>query len=319
MQASELEYWILQIVKRVERSEAIEDFRIEAKGVWPDDYAKAARQLAGHCNAAHGEPVLWIIGLDEQKGVKGAEQVAFQNWWPQVRAQYDQLAPSLLRDQIVHVGDKTVVALLFDTERAPFVVKNPQYGQAAAGPIAREVPWREATSVRSARREDLLCLLVPLVRLPQAEVLDARLLWRYGGLEWELRLEVYFYLASHKPVSIPFHLCAAAFSIAPLGTVKFPNLLMKRAHSVRDLHGSPAIIEGGSEVRLEGPGLALRAASLPQSSQRIEPGTVPDHTAIADYVVRLRFAGEARGLVLSGQVEPVSGDHQFNNRKELTA
>jgi hypothetical protein len=36
-------------------------------------------------------------------------------------------------------------ALLFDTSRRPFVVKNPVYGNVNGGPVAFEVPWREGT------------------------------------------------------------------------------------------------------------------------------------------------------------------------------
>lgn len=53
----------------------------------------------------------------------------------------------------------TVTALVFETNRAPFVVRNKHYGQTNAGPIEREVPWREGTSIRSATRADLLMVL----------------------------------------------------------------------------------------------------------------------------------------------------------------
>jgi hypothetical protein len=48
---------------------AIEDDRVELKADWPDA-EKAARRVAGHANASGGGSVLWIIGLDEQRGAR---------------------------------------------------------------------------------------------------------------------------------------------------------------------------------------------------------------------------------------------------------
>ena len=61
-------------------------------------------------------------------------------------------------------------ALYFETDRAPFVVKNQE-----GGTIQREVPWREATGVKSATRSQLLRLLSPLQRLPSLEVIGGTL------------------------------------------------------------------------------------------------------------------------------------------------
>jgi hypothetical protein len=55
-------------------------------------------------------------------------------------------------------GDKTLVALWFETDRAPFVVKNPE-----GGAITREVTWREGTAIRSATRE-ISCDSSPLLQ-----------------------------------------------------------------------------------------------------------------------------------------------------------
>ena len=57
MRIHEIETWVLQIVERVESEQPIEDSRIELKSDWIDP-AKAARQLAGHANAAHGDTLL---------------------------------------------------------------------------------------------------------------------------------------------------------------------------------------------------------------------------------------------------------------------
>ncbi len=55
-------------------------------------------------------------------------------------------------------GSVIVVAMLFETDRAPFVVKNPAYGTVGGDPVSLEVPWREGATTRSARRRDLLRL-----------------------------------------------------------------------------------------------------------------------------------------------------------------
>ena len=91
---------------------------------------------------------------------------------PKVQAQFDGIAPAM-EDFLVPYDGQTLVALLFETSGAPFVVRNPMFGKPGGGPISRETPWREGTSIRSATRTDLIRLLVPLQRLPSVEVLEA--------------------------------------------------------------------------------------------------------------------------------------------------
>ena len=59
-----------------------------------------------------------------------------------------------------------VLALHFATDRAPYVVKCPSSGRSEL-----EVPWRRGTRTRSARRHELLKLLLPAVSTPDATVL----------------------------------------------------------------------------------------------------------------------------------------------------
>ena len=172
MKSSQLETWVLEICDRVKRNEPIEDQRVELKAEWTTDFDKTARQLAGHLNAARSENVLWIIGLDEKLGPIGASLENLADWLPQVSKRFEGLAPEILCDLNVPIDGKTIVALLFCGDRVPFVVTNPVGG----GHISREVPWREGTAVRSARRSDLLRLLVPIQGMPNVEVLSATLL-----------------------------------------------------------------------------------------------------------------------------------------------
>ncbi|HKA22780.1 MAG TPA: hypothetical protein VKN18_31200, partial [Blastocatellia bacterium] len=140
MRIHEIEYWALNVLDRIKRHQPIEDSRVELKATWPDP-KKAARRIAGHANAARGEPILWLIGVDEGAGtVPGIEFIEFASWYDTVKSAFDELAPEPVSINIPSDG-VTIAGLYFETDRAPFVVKNSE-----GGTIQREVPWREATS-----------------------------------------------------------------------------------------------------------------------------------------------------------------------------
>ena len=64
--------------------------------------ALAARKIAGHANAARGEPILWIIGLDEDDHqVTGASDVELADWWAQATA---ALSPDVVSARPPEVG-----------------------------------------------------------------------------------------------------------------------------------------------------------------------------------------------------------------------
>lgn len=129
----------------------------------------------------------------------GVEASEFSNWWSGVRACFDELAPDV-QDLAVPVDGRTVVALLFETSRVPLVVRNAAFGQKDGGPVEREVPWREGTAVRSARRSDLLRILVPAVRRPDVMIMSCRVEYRSGQRNpeqretWSYRVELELYL-----------------------------------------------------------------------------------------------------------------------------
>ncbi len=205
--ASQLEEWVLSIIDRVRRQHPIEDARVELKTEWPDP-VKAARRIAGHANASGGEGILWVIGADEKKGaVDGAKQEELTEWWPRVRSLFDGMAPTLI-SLAVPAGGATVVGLLFETERLPFVVRNPD-----GGAITFEVPWRDGTGIRSARREDLIRLLVPRLQVPEFELLSGLLTADDATGWWALRLDLYVVPAGSGRIVLPFHKCRAVMSI----------------------------------------------------------------------------------------------------------
>lgn len=191
MRSAEIERWALEIARRVENQQPVEDSRVELKRAWPTNHANAARRIAGHANAARGETVLWLIGIDETGSVIGADYNEFSNWISQVESNFDQLAPRRHDVNVPTNSGQTIVAIAFETNRAPFVVKNPHFGSRANDPISLEVPWRDGTRVRSATRQELILILADTGSLP---VLLSELEWnmdiatRSGSNSWQYRV-----------------------------------------------------------------------------------------------------------------------------------
>lgn len=172
MQPHQLENLIMETADRVLARQPIEDSRIELKSKWLDDHHDAARQLAGLANASRGEPVIWIIGIDEKSHqIVGASDVELSRWWAQVESKFESTAPTMVLNRAPqHSSGVALVGLLFDASGRPFVVNNPKGGQ-----ITYEVPWRSGNSTRSAKRSDLIRILSPLSAVPRVDLLDATL------------------------------------------------------------------------------------------------------------------------------------------------
>ena len=151
MKIHEIEDWALRVIKKVRSGVSVEDSRTELKRQFTDP-EKAARRIAGHANSAGGEPILWIIGIDDKTGELFNVKDDIGNWWSSVQSRFDGLAPTL-RDVTISIEDKNLRALFFETDRRPFLVK------ASAIKPELEVPWRDGTRVRSANRNDLIQLL----------------------------------------------------------------------------------------------------------------------------------------------------------------
>ena len=64
MNSTQIESWALRIIDIVKKGQPNEDFLVELKRDWIDK-DKAARRIAGHANAARGENILWLIGVDD--------------------------------------------------------------------------------------------------------------------------------------------------------------------------------------------------------------------------------------------------------------
>lgn len=65
MRIQQVEEKVLNAVETVLAGGSVEDSRIECKSDWPS--VDKVRQLAGHANAARGETIIWIIGIDEKR------------------------------------------------------------------------------------------------------------------------------------------------------------------------------------------------------------------------------------------------------------
>lgn len=304
MRISDLEAWVIATYRILLGGGRVEDSRIELKATWPET-AKAARRLAGHLNSARGESVLWVIGLDEEKGVVPFAAAESKVWLEQVFRQFDSISPSVL-DVVIPTNEGPLVALLFSGERCPFVVKNPNFGQPGGGPISLEVPWRQSTAVRSASRMDLLSILVPASKLPHIEFLNAAVTAEESdgktsmageyvppGREvphcwWTVDVQLYVTPRSSELLVLPVHLATVSVhanqAAIAADDIRFGtpsrmsgNSFQSDSHTISTTHG---------EALLEGPGRLEVVASV-----AVPDGESPD---LEEVILTLGFrpAGE---------------------------
>ena len=159
-----------------------------------------------------------------------------------------------MTDLLIPVNGNTIVALLFETDRAPFVVK------AQNGYL--EVPWREGTRTNSARRSDLVRLLAPVVRLPRFEIMggsvevhDQKQELRYL---WKIRVDLYVIPRDERRVVIPFHYSSLRLKVGPQPTAylgnKFELPLNMRPVSQPTVTDSSMLKLSATELIVDGPG-----------------------------------------------------------------
>jgi hypothetical protein len=270
MNLREIESWALRVIERVVANHPSEDSLVELKTTWPEDSNKAGRRIAGHANAARGEPILWLIGVDQDNGVQGVVYAELANWWLQIQAEFNGVSPTIW-DLNISWNDRTVVALLFETERAPFVVRNQVFGQPGGGSVELEVPWREGTRTRSATHNDLVLLLSPSVRVPYSEIISAALSIT-GRIESEGKRE-YFWVLDFKVFINPMvgdrlvlldNRCSGSFEIPH----RIPRTELVNWHVVNVAGERTAKLENGfsmeapSIVRLRAEGRTLETDNL---------------------------------------------------------
>lgn len=279
MKPHQIENWALSIIERIEKGQPIEDSMVELKADWIEP-VNAARRLAGHANAARGNKILWLIGIDENKGVTGINYQDFAQWFKQTTSFFSEMFPRA-DSYNIPISGKTVAAVLFETDRAPFVVKNPLYGKQGSGSIEREVPWREGTSIRSATRSDLIKILSPLQMLPNFEVLNGSIKVTKSTTNenisyyWRLALSLYVDFISETNLVIPFHRCKAEMQFIDSGQrVDFKEVRLNPPRKFRISSGDREVVTSSltidstrEEIILSGPGsVALDAECVNQEN-----------------------------------------------------
>jgi hypothetical protein len=171
----QIELRVNQVVTQLLASGSIEDDLVECKSEWPDPVGKA-RQLAGMANRSAPDPMIWIIGVDEtERRLTNPPGVEVSDWLAKLEKAFDGGAPALIHHlNIILPTGEQVTALTFETDRAPYVVN-----VGGQGRVEREVPYRSGTGTRSAKRAELLGMLVPSVALPQCVILQAQFEMNY--------------------------------------------------------------------------------------------------------------------------------------------
>ena len=308
MRLTQIEAWALKVADDITHGRPVEDARVEIKSKWPEELNGVARRIAGHANAAGGEPILWLIGLDEKAGsVVGADQNEMATWYPKVQEEFDELAPSVIDLNVPSEG-KTIVALFFDTSRAPFTVKNPVFGSPNCGPVSREVPWREGTSVRSAKRADLIRLLTPLEQIPEIEILQAELkanIYSKSELNWHLSMRLYFVSNSEKDIFIPFHRCEISVDL-PDERRRFQlgqPYLEPYPPAVVDVVGRTTVQGTGTEVIIRKAGMVTLSAF---SKSPIVGNNIGDLAVVR---VQLTQAHDPRPILLTQSLPSHESEH----------
>jgi hypothetical protein len=301
----EVEAWALRIIDQIKAGARVEDSRVELKSDWPDP-KQGARRIAAHANAARGAPILWLIGVDEIKGAVGVKREELANWFPSVSSNFEGEVPEYLDVNIIE-NKVTVVALLFYTERAPFVVKNPVFGNKDGGPVELEVPWREGGKIRTARRTDLIRLLEPLTHLPKLETLEATV--TVAQNRWFVDMSYYIAPSHGENTVFPFHKCSLSLSA---GNVKISNWdifrlepptrilrILGSASGPTTETDSLTVLSTGAELIVTGPGRVLLHAQASTSDQGV--GIKESSLRL---VVRLFPVGANMPIVIAEELSP---------------
>lgn len=253
-----------------------------------------------------------LIGVDEKaQNVVGADAEDMATWWPQVQKHFDEIAPEVVRHFHVLVHEKPVVAILFDATRVPYVV------QSAEAQVQREVPWRGASMTRSARRSELLELLVAHVFVPAIDVRSASVvlsLTDSGMLAASVDSSLYLVPTDASHVVIPFHRCQGGvvldeerYDLTQL------RLSPPQGGTLQAPHNRSLTIDAtNDELIVAGPGIVrLTARFNPEPITLIRP--VPAcHVSITLAVIHAWAA-----VRVEATLRLRSGDHDVNPKRTV--
>lgn len=278
MNPRQLAQLVIDHADRVKAKQPNEDSLVELKSKFVEP-REIARSIAGHANAARGQRILWIIGLDEDAGVIGADMTELANWYPQLRAEFDGAAPELVFDKCVaNVDDRTLVALLFDTTLAPYVIKNPKRGEAKSGPIDLEVPWRQGRRTMSAKQEHILRILTPLEFTPNYEVAGCTFKpdTHLESVKQKMHVLADIYVSpssSDRSIIIPMRGCRVDLRVKGSDLIVPMSLrrIIPSAHPLLNWD-SKTVVESAYETIVKGSGMITVWASI-ESSKSPPPET----------------------------------------------
>lgn len=255
------------------------------------DPARAARRVAGLANAACPDPALWIIGLSETDGVVGVDPTEFADWHSKLIGHFSELMPAM-RDFVVPTSDGQLLALVLETARAPFVVRNPSHGWPGGGPVELEVPIRIGTKVRTARREHLIRLLIPRTRTPAMEVLAGRCHvreWRDDekgppNLLWTASLDLYLVPRTAERIVLPTHRAVVDVRL-PSGSSIEPGyrvtLEAERSFNREGIqHQSHTVRTTPHEALVDGPGMLRVKADFRTGLEATLSGPIGMHVEL---------------------------------------
>lgn len=302
--AQQIEAWALQVAQRVVQGAPVEDFRVEVKAAWPEPQ-RAARQIAGHANAAAPDNILWVLGLDERnRSATGVPANEFSNWWAATIANFEGIAPEC-RELVVPFDAISLVALLLDSDRAPYLVRNPSFGSATGNAIAYEVPWRSGTSTRTAKRHELLSVLAPQVELPEVEVIEASFTAAVANQQAtvELYSQLYLIPALNQTSVFPLHRAFVRAEIEGVPVFDGLRVWYIEASDRNNLRGQTQteITATDTELIVRGPGMVRF-----QAGQTIV-GPPSDYGGVATCTLHLESTNSRRPLVVA---IPMRRDHE---------
>jgi hypothetical protein len=261
MRTAELDARVRAVAERLTNGQQNEDSTFELKAEWADD-VKCARRLAGHANAARGETIIWVIGLDEKTAtVTSPPHNELATWWPKVQKHFDDgFAPELLLSTVVTLDAGSVVALAFKTEGAPFVFKRDDGNY--------EVPYREGTRTGGARRRHLTRMLVPFIKAPVVEGMYCQIVHVAEDADSnpDMRLEwtVYAIPPPREQSSIIIHKSRVALTYAD-GTSLVDPFAPSFDSGTVNIYGGTALVDMARMVK------AIGSFTLPTDRLRADP------------------------------------------------
>jgi hypothetical protein len=117
----------------------------------------------------------------------------------------------------IHGTGGAPVAIAFDPDGAPFLVKNPNYGNKLGELIESEVPWREGTRIRSAKRGEFLSMMYRQTLVPNVETFDYQVRRKWEGTlrYFDIEFSALIICASPRPIVIPLRRVSWRVGLSP--------------------------------------------------------------------------------------------------------